>query len=69
MNTLFRDSNGHHSVHCEACHGEPHAVVPSTHAADNAQMIGLQGVAAPLSKCSVCHINTPGEGFDHRLSD
>lgn len=65
---LYRDSRGHHGVHCEACHGSPHAVVPTIVSQDNLQAIGLQGHPGTLDKCSVCHIGTPDDGFGHTLS-
>ena len=67
-NTLFRDSKGHHQVHCAACHGSPHAVVPTTVQADNLQSLALQGHAGPIDTCTVCHRNRPDDAFTHRLS-
>ena len=40
---------------CSACHGSPHAILPSREANDNLQSIRLQGVAAPMRDCRVCH--------------
>ncbi len=68
-NTLYRNSKGHHGVHCEACHGSPHAITPTITAADNVQAITLQGHAGPINKCSLCHGSTPDESFDHRFSE
>lgn len=65
---LFRQSRGHHGVHCEACHGEPHAIAPSTVAADNVQAIALQGAAGTINKCTVCHTRQPDDSFPHTLS-
>lgn len=60
---LFRQSTGHGGLFCSACHGEPHAIVPSTQANDNVQNINLQGYAGILDDCSVCHgINPAGAG-------
>ncbi len=67
-NTLFKDSKGHHGVHCAACHGSPHAITPTLTDADNIQAINLQGQAGPISNCLVCHTGTPDEGFGHRYS-
>jgi hypothetical protein len=67
-NTLYRDSKGHHGVHCEACHGSPHAILPSVVAADNTQSIALMGRAGTINKCGVCHRSTPDDGFSHTLS-
>lgn len=56
---LYRHSRGHGGLFCSACHGEPHAIVPSGNARDNVQNIGLQGYAGTLNLCSVCHGITP----------
>jgi hypothetical protein len=66
--TLFRNSKGHHGVHCPACHGSPHAITPTTTSPDNVQAIALQGHAGVIDTCAVCHIHRPDEGFEHRLS-
>ena len=52
---LFRQSRGHGGLFCSACHGEPHAILPSGQANDNVQNIALQGYAGTLNKCEVCH--------------
>ena len=54
-NQLYRMSKGHGGVYCEACHGSPHAILPSGLEADNQQIMMLQGEKGPLNKCSVCH--------------
>ncbi|HEY9113793.1 MAG TPA: hypothetical protein VIN10_03785, partial [Bacteroidales bacterium] len=51
---LFKDSKGHGGLYCSACHGSPHADLPSTNPRDNVQNIALQGYAGTLDKCSVC---------------
>ncbi len=56
---LFRESRGHGGLYCSACHGEPHAIVPSGNDRDNVQNTDLQGYAGTLDKCSVCHGTTP----------
>jgi len=66
---LFKESRGHNGVYCTACHNTPHAVVPTSVAADNVQNIGLQGQAGTLSTCRVCHRATPDDRFNHTLSD
>lgn len=58
-NTLYRFSVGHEGVMCQACHGSPHAIYPSLEALDNKQSIWLQGYAGTISKCQVCHTNSP----------
>lgn len=65
--TLYRDSKGHHGVHCAACHGSPHAITPSVVAADNVQAIAVQGHSGPIDTCTVCHRNKPDDNFEHRL--
>jgi len=64
-NTLYRNSVGHHGVACEACHGSPHAITPTSVANDNVQAIGLQGHAGVVNTCSVCHQRTPDDTFSH----
>ena len=62
-NKLYRQSRGHGNLYCSACHGSPHAIVPTEQANDNVQNIAVQGWAGTLSKCSVCHgiiPNLPG---------
>ena len=66
---LFKDSRGHHGVHCAACHGSPHAITPTVTAADNVQAIKLQGFPGVIRKCTVCHRKRPDEPFEHRLDD
>jgi len=60
---LYRQSRGHGNLFCGACHGEPHAIVPSGVARDNVENISLQGYAGTLTKCEVCHgIRPSGQG-------
>ncbi|MFB3879684.1 MAG: cytochrome c3 family protein [Armatimonadota bacterium] len=63
--TLYRDSKGHGGVHCEACHGSPHAITPTVVPADNIQAIEHQGYAGTISDCRVCHLVTPKSAFRH----
>ena len=63
---LYRDSKGHHEVECWVCHGSPHAITPTTTAADNTQALMLQGHSGVLD-CAVCHINKPRDEFEHHL--
>lgn len=58
-NKLYRNSRGHSGLYCSACHGSPHAILPTEQANDNVQNVGIQGWAGTLSKCSVCHGVTP----------
>ncbi len=59
---LFRQSKGHGGLYCEACHGSPHAILPSTEERDNIQVIRLQGYADTLRECSVCHGDAVPDG-------
>ena len=56
---LFRQSRGHGGLFCSACHGSPHAILPSREARDNVQNIALQGHAGTLNNCATCHGITP----------
>jgi hypothetical protein len=64
---LFRMSKGHGGLYCSACHGEPHAIVPSGNARDNVQNIALQGHAGTLSDCTVCHGVIPTGAGPHGI--
>jgi hypothetical protein len=64
---LFRESRGHGNLFCSACHGEPHAIVPSRVERDNLENILLQGYAGTLDKCEVCHGIVPTEPGPHGL--
>jgi hypothetical protein len=55
---LFRFSTGHGSVFCSGCHGSPHAEYPTLQANDNVYPTTLQGYAAKITECSVCHAST-----------
>lgn len=41
---------------CSTCHGEPHALNPSTLAKDNEQNLRLQNDARAIGVCNVCHV-------------
>gem|GEM_PF-3161579 len=64
---LFRESRGHGGLFCSACHGEPHAIVPSGEARDNVQNIALQGFAGTLSACQTCHGVVPSGPGPHGI--
>jgi hypothetical protein len=66
--TLFRNSRGHHGVHCGACHGAPHAIAPTVTASDAMGPMNQQGQPGVISNCSVCHSTPPGDPFDHAFS-
>ncbi len=61
---LYRDATGHGGIYCAACHGSPHAMVPSREVADNHQAMQYQGAAKTLGSCGVCHHSSRGEGAD-----
>lgn len=58
--TLYRNAAAHGGIGCPACHGSPHAMVPSRVASDNAQAIQYQGKAAPVGDCLACHASSRG---------
>ena len=64
---LFRNSKGHGNLFCSACHGSPHAILPTVQANDNVQNITLQGVAGTLNKCVVCHGVIPAGAGPHGI--
>ena len=66
---LYRASQGHGGLKCEACHGSPHAEWPTAMANDNVQSQQLQGTAGVLTDCSVCHAVVPraSDGGPHGL--
>lgn len=59
---LYRESKGHGNMMCAACHGSPHAMIPSTQSADNAQYVQYQTVAKSMGSCGVCHPKSRGDG-------
>jgi len=64
---LFRQSRGHGGLFCSACHGEPHAIVPSGNARDNVANIYIQGYAGTLNRCDICHGVVPTGPGPHGL--
>lgn len=67
--TLYRNAFGHHGISCAACHGSPHAQVPTSQAADNYQAIQFQGKARPIGDCKACHDSTRGGGGIDEFAD
>ncbi|MBL0314089.1 MAG: hypothetical protein IPP78_15615 [Holophagaceae bacterium] len=61
--TLYRHGKGHGGLACAACHGSPHAMVPTNQPTDNYQAIQYQGKAVALGSCAACHESNKGEGF------
>jgi autotransporter-associated beta strand protein len=56
--SLYRASEGHGGLKCQACHGSTHAEYPAG-TNDNVQSIALQGHEGVLAECSACHAVTP----------
>jgi hypothetical protein len=60
---LYRNAKGHGGVSCAACHGSPHAMVPSSQPSDNYQarqyMSQLPGAnpntETSMGSCGACH--------------
>jgi hypothetical protein len=65
--TLYRNARGHGNLYCSACHGSPHAMIPSNEQKDNFQALQYQGQnnrVKTIGSCGVCHSNSRGEGDD-----
>jgi len=67
--TLYRNAEGHGGLNCAACHGSPHAMVPSREEADNYQAIQYQGKALTIGSCGVCHDSSRGGGSSEFLEE
>jgi hypothetical protein len=57
--SLYRYSDGHGGLACEACHGATHAIYPGVYPLDNEQSIRLQGHKGTIVECSACHEESP----------
>lgn len=66
--SLYRNSRGHGGLFCSACHGSPHAIVPSRENRDNVQNVALQGHPGTLHECEVCHGVIPTGAGPHGVS-
>jgi hypothetical protein len=62
---LYRESQGHGGIFCEACHDSTHAITPSRESNDTIKFFELQGHSGSLSKCTVCHATQPTGMFHH----
>lgn len=60
--TLYRNATGHGGLYCTACHGSPHAMIPSLEASDNYQSLQYQSKALSIGSCGVCHSSSRGAG-------
>lgn len=56
---LYRASTGHGGVSCAACHGSPHAILPTVQPRDGIQATRLQGHGEGIRNCFVCHTEMP----------
>jgi hypothetical protein len=61
--TLYHAAAGHGGVACAACHGSPHAQIPSEEESDNYQFLQYQGKSLALGDCRVCHPTAKGGGL------
>ncbi len=66
-NPLYRLSQEHGGLYCEACHDSTHAIAPSREAKDGLKFIALQGYDGPLRRCTVCHATAPEGPGPHGL--
>lgn len=57
--SLYRFSQGHGGLQCEACHGSTHAEYVSSISNDNVQSTQVQGHAGALVECTACHSSVP----------
>lgn len=73
---LYRNATGHGGLSCPACHGSPHAMVPSSEASDNYQahqyLGSLPGAAnseKSMGSCGACHNTSRGPGAGASVTD
>jgi hypothetical protein len=59
----YRAASAHNGISCPACHGSPHAQIPSNRAVDHYQALQYQNKALPLGSCRVCHSGSKGGGL------
>ena len=64
---LYRNSQGHGGLYCEACHDSTHAIAPSREPNDAYKFVELQGHAGTLAECRACHASTPAGAGPHGL--
>ena len=60
---LYKNSHGHGNLYCSACHGSPHAMIPSLNVKDNYQALQYQGSTRPvksIGSCGTCHVSSRG---------
>jgi hypothetical protein len=61
---LYRNATGHGGLSCPACHGSPHAMLPSNQASDTYQAMQYQSRNVTIGSCGACHSSSRGEGSD-----
>lgn len=69
---LYRNSHGHGDMFCPACHGSPHAMVPTSRASDNYQSKQYQGFTSrikSIGSCGVCHDSSRGGGESNEFAE
>ncbi|MCK9460571.1 MAG: cytochrome c3 family protein [Proteobacteria bacterium] len=57
---LYRNAAGHGGLACPACHGSPHAMVPSREESDNYQGEQYQSASVTIGSCAACHASSRG---------
>jgi hypothetical protein len=65
---LYRNAAGHGGLACAACHGSPHAMIPTNQVAgypnadsyQSLQYQGFTGRAKSIGSCGVCHTSSRG---------
>lgn len=57
--SLYRFSQGHGGLYCEACHNSTHAEFPSADTNDNIMTTQNQGHIGMLAECDSCHNTQP----------
>jgi hypothetical protein len=62
QDTLYRNAAGHGGMGCPACHGSPHAMIPSREGSDQYQSRQYQNSDRTIGSCGVCHGSSRGEG-------
>jgi hypothetical protein len=60
--TLYRNAADHGGLYCAACHGSPHAMLPTTQPSDGLTAQSYQGAAISIGSCGACHDGSRGPG-------
>jgi hypothetical protein len=59
---LYTNGRGHGNVFCAACHGSPHATLPTSQESDNYQALQYQKKAKTIGSCAACHQQSKWKG-------